>query len=390
MKAPHTRKGFTRHNTVALVRGGAAYFEHLHALVAASRHSFHLQVYIFEYDETGAAVVASLCAAAGRGVATCLLVDGYGSRRFPAIWRDQLAAAGVQFRMYKPLFTSGDFYFGRRLHHKVAVSDGRTALVGGLNISDRYNDMPLQKAWLDWAVQVEGEAAHQLHAVCDDIFYRAGLQLGGARRKNRQLPPRYKIGNTAVAVRREDWVRRRSGISHCYLRMLYRAEKEVLLLSSYFLPGAQIRKALAKAVARGVLVKVVIAGKSDIAIAKQAERFLYRWLLRRGVEIYEYLPEVLHGKIATADNEWSTVGSFNINMLSAFASIELNLEIDDRVFAASVATGINAVIAQETRQITTENQHMQESWLQMLLQRISYFSLRFFFFLFTFYYRQQR
>ncbi|MFT4024799.1 MAG: phospholipase D-like domain-containing protein, partial [Flavihumibacter sp.] len=290
-------KGFTRHNTVLLIRGGIAYFNKLHALMDAAQHSFHLQVYIFEHDETGTAVINHLCATAKRGVSTSLLVDGYGSRLFPAEWIAELQAAGVAFRVFKPLFASGDYYFGRRLHHKVAVCDGRAALVGGLNISNRYNDMPGEPAWLDWAACVEGEAAHQLHAVAEEIFYRANLQPGTKKQPGRQLPPRYRTGDTAVAVRRQDWVRRQSGISRSYLHMMYRAQKEVMLLSSYFLPGAPMRKALARAAARGVTVQVIIAGKSDVAIAKQAERFLYRWLLRRGIEVYEYQPRVLHGKI---------------------------------------------------------------------------------------------
>ncbi|HQD10753.1 MAG TPA: phospholipase D-like domain-containing protein [Flavihumibacter sp.] len=382
------RKGFTQHNTVELVRGGSAYFERLASLMAAAKQSFHLQVYIFEQDETGTSVINNLCATAKRGVITRLLVDGYGSRQFPDSWREQLAAAGVQFRLFRPLFSSGDYYFGRRLHHKVAVADGQAGLVGGRNISDRYNDLPAQQAWLDWAVYVEGEAAHQLYAVCDEVFYRANLRPGSPKRENRQLPAWFKKGDVPVAVRRQDWVRRQSGILRSYLHMIYNAEREVFLLSSYFLPGTQARRAMAKAVARGVNVKVIIAGKSDVHIAKEAERYLYRWLLRNKVEVYEYLPQILHGKIATADGIWATVGSFNLNMLSAYASIELNLEIVDAQFAGSVATDIKAVIDKETRQVTANEWRMQENWLRMFWQRVCYSSLRFFFFLFTFYYRR--
>jgi len=79
----------------------------------------------------------------------------------------------------------------------------------------------------------------------------------------------------------------------------------------------------------GVIIKVVQAGISDIALSKYAERYMYRWLLRNKVEIYEYQKTVLHGKIAVCDDQWMTVGSYNVNNLSAYASIELNLDVDN-------------------------------------------------------------
>ncbi len=52
---------------------------------------------------------------------------------------------------------------------------------------------------------------------------------------------------------------------------------------------------------------------------------LYTKLLRHNIELYEWKSSVLHGKTAVIDSNWTTIGSFNLNNLSSFGSIELNL-----------------------------------------------------------------
>jgi cardiolipin synthase len=84
---------------------------------------------------------------------------------------------------------------------------------------------------------------------------------------------------------------------------------------------------LRNAARRGVSVKVILAGKSDIMLSKNAERYLYDWLLRKKIGIYEFQPTVLHAKITVCDSEIVTIGSFNVNNISAYASLELNLDV---------------------------------------------------------------
>ena len=81
-----------------------------------------------------------------------------------------MTTAGIKLRFFEPLFKNRKSYFGRRLHYKIFVVDGKRALFGGINISDRYNDLPGQSAWLDWAVLIEGEAAFELYEL-SNFFY---------------------------------------------------------------------------------------------------------------------------------------------------------------------------------------------------------------------------
>lgn len=383
-------KGYTTHNRVQLVRGGKTYFETLTSLMSEARHSIHFQMYILDEDETGGAVLEQLCLAAERGIEVYMLVDGFASVHLTRKKIKEIKSRGVHFRWFEPLLRSYKFYFGRRLHQKVCVVDAGTALVGGVNVSNRYNDLPGQTAWLDWAVKVEGEAAEKLYQVCLELWNKAGW--GKSKPVKFKLPAERNPlpdSNCLVRVRRQDWVRFRTEISSSYLRMMREAKKEVYMLSSYFLPGRQMRKAMEDAVKRGVSIHVIAAGKSDVHMAKHAERYLYRWLLKSNVALYEYQSNVLHGKISCCDGRWATVGSFNINFISAYASIELNLEILDETFATEIKKELLEIIDHESISLTEKESQFKYGFFARAWQKICYTSIRLIFVLFTFYYKQR-
>ncbi|AXY75692.1 hypothetical protein D3H65_17655 [Paraflavitalea soli] len=164
---------YTNHNTAKLVRGGKEYFTLLLSLIHKAQHTIHLQVYIYDEDETGLEVAEALIAAAQRGVAVYLLADGYASQDLSGSFTNRLEKEGVRFRFFQPVLKSDHFYFGRRLHHKILVVDARYSLVGGINISNKYNDGFGGPAWLDWALYAEGEIAPELVRVCLELWTRS-------------------------------------------------------------------------------------------------------------------------------------------------------------------------------------------------------------------------
>ena len=120
-KRKKRQRGYTTYNEVELLQGGSEFYTALKRLIREAQLSIHLQTYIFNDDATGTAIAEALKEASGRGLNVYLLIDGYASRLLPDSFIQSLEDAGVQFRFFQPLFKGADFYFGRRLHHKVIV-----------------------------------------------------------------------------------------------------------------------------------------------------------------------------------------------------------------------------------------------------------------------------
>lgn len=368
-----------------LVKSGREYFDLLEQLINSSQKTIHLQIYIYAEDQTGKQIASALMAAARRGVKIFMVADGYASQDLSRSFIRQLESAGIQFRWFNPLLKSRHFYFGRRMHHKIFVADGCKAMVGGINISDNYNDTVESAAWLDWALYVEGAVAARLERVCEDLrkFEIQEITRTRLRMKNLILPDK------PVSVRINDWVRGKKEITNSYLKMLSQAKSRVTIVSSYLLPGKLLRRNLRLASKRGVNIRLVMAGKSDVAIAKYSERYMYHWLLSNQIEIYEYQKNILHGKMALCDGQWLTLGSYNVNNISAFASIELNLDVHNPAFTRLAEEQIDTIIQRNCRKITEEEYHSSNTLLNRFLQRSAYDIFRAMLFLFTFYFRQR-
>lgn len=381
---------YSSRNKATLVKGGLPFFKLLEQLIEKAQYSIHLQTYIFIDDETGQRITEALKKAALRGVKVYLLLDGYGSQKITDKWTQVLINTGIRFRWFSALFHTRQFYFGRRLHHKVFVADAAYALVGGINITNRYNDMPDDPAWLDWALYFEGEAAADLFMVCVDVWSRSSWGQKGKEVVAHQLSTHLPENSCLLRVRRNDWVRGMNQVTRSYLEMFSKAKESIIIMSSYFLPGQTFRKAMRNAVKRGVKITVIAAGKSDVITAKHAERYLYRWLLKNNICIYEYQPHILHGKMSTYDGKWVTVGSYNVNDLSTFASIELNVDILDDSFAAIAENELQQIIIKDCVLVTSERFEAHNTFMKRVWQKICYVFIRAMFLLFTFYFKQNK
>ena len=318
------------------------------------------------------------------------MADGYASRALPKEFIKKLEDAGVNFRFFEPVFRSQHFYFGRRMHHKVAVFDNKYGLVSGSNIADRYNDLPGQPAWFDMALFVEGDAVVELYDICIKVWERDQAKRNVLRQKLVDLF-NYISKEDAVGVRvlQNDWVRRKLEIYFAYHKLFKQSKKSITIVCSYFLPGLSLRNRLSKAVQRGVDVKVVLSNVSDVTITKHAERYLYNWMFRNGIKVYEYLPTVLHAKIGVVDGEFLNMGSYNINDLSAQASIELNLLVRDHELAEEVEQDINEIIETKCEKIEAADYSFNLLSFKQLWRFLCYHAIRLTLTIGTFYFKQE-
>ncbi|MEO8413208.1 MAG: phosphatidylserine/phosphatidylglycerophosphate/cardiolipin synthase family protein [Ginsengibacter sp.] len=381
---------YTVRNKVKLIRGGSEYFELLLDLIHSATHSIHLQFYIYDDDSTGVIIGKALMDAAKRNVKVYFMADGYASQVMASSFINRLRNAGIYFKYFEPLFRSTRFYLGRRMHQKVIVIDGRHALVGGVNISNRYNDMPGTPAWMDFALYVQGEAAVQLYKICNGMWENSSV-------KTEDLPADIEIflnsipkkEYSSVRVRVNDWVKYKNQVWKSYFELFNQASKSIIIMCSYFLPGWELMRRLSKASTRGVKIKVILAGPCDVRVAKNAERYLYTWMLKNNIEIYEYQPNILHAKIAVADGRWLTVGSYNINNISAHASIEVNLDVRNKLFAQKVEKQLLEIIVQDCVRVTSENYEATSGFFKKLWQWASYLFIKMALRVFTFYFKRE-
>lgn len=380
--------GYHLQAKVLLVKGGKEYFDKLCYLISSAKESIHIQMYTFSYDETGKTVITWLREASTRGVRIYLLFDGYATH-FPKELLQDISGTTIFLKRFKPLFKTSIFYIGRRLHHKIVVADAHRAMVGSNNINNHYRGTSASEAWFDMALYVEGRVAGELEKVCVQLW-------NSEAPRDQHLDPSnisskgQERGSISVRVRRNDWAKRKSEISNSYFHLLNKAQKQVCLVSSYFLPGRRLRKQIKLAVERGVKVSVVTAGLSDVKIAKQAERYLYSWLLRNRVVIYEYKHSILHAKLGIRDNKWLTLGSFNINNISAYAGIELNLDVRSKPFVMEVKSELRKLILEHCVCITQHTLSKKQTFLNRIIQQVSYNVIRVALYLFTFYFRRGR
>ncbi len=372
---------------VKLVKGGKEYFDELYTLITNAKESIHLQMYTFSYDETGRAVISWLKDASAKGIRSYLLFDGYATQVSQELLLD-ISGTMITIARFQPLLKTSIFYIGRRLHHKIIVADGKRAMVGSNNINNHYRGSPANAPWLDMALYVEGSIAAELKTICIRLWNNA---VPSRERIEDKIPvDQSREGSVSVRIRINDWARLSPDIRNSYFNILSKAQKHVFLVSSYFLPGRQIRRQIKLAAGRGVSVTVITAGLSDVGIVKHAERYLYSWLLRNGIALYEYQNSILHAKLGIRDSKWLTIGSFNINDMSNHASIELNLDVRNKPFVVEVVSELNQLIQNGCRSITVQNFSQKQTFLTRIVQKLSYNIVRLAFYLFAIHGKRER
>jgi cardiolipin synthase len=343
-------KSYLGADEIRLVHSGAHYFRVLEQIIDEAQTCIQFQTYIFDEDNTGKRIIDALKRAAVRGVEIYVMIDAFGSTGFSNAHIKELNKANFHIRKFSRLFSNESVFFGRRLHWKIIIADKSVALTGGINIADKYNDGSAENAWLDYAVLIKGSCCGYLHLLCEANYKKRSLRQLELWQRDQNLP---KQTDLHIGFRINDWIKQKNEIYLGYLNAIQKAKKQITIVSSYFLPGYFFRRALTRASARGVQVNIILAGKSDVGTVRSAEIYLYDFYVKNKFNIYEWENSVMHGKAMVVDDHWATVGSYNINFLSRFISVELNIEIEDRLFVNELSSHLKEVIQTGCKKIET-------------------------------------
>ena len=342
-------------NKVTLLQDGPATYKAMFAAIGAAKDHVNVESYIIEDDEIGKQFADLLIERQRRGVQVNLIYDSVGTFGTPKAFFDRLTQAGVQvleFNPVNPLTVAKPWTLNHRDHRKLLVVDGRTAFLGGINISSVYSSgssgrereepVDLKDGWRDTDIQIEGPAVAE--------FQKLFMQTW---EKQRGKPLAEKAYFPVIAPQGKEIVRAIGStpddpFSLMYLTLISaitNAEKQVYLTNAYFVPDPQLVKALVNAAGRGVDVRLILPSHSDSSAAFYVGRSHYAELLEGGVKIYERRGAVLHVKTAIVDGVWSCVGSSNLDWSSALDNDEVNAVILSREFAQKMQAAYAADIA---------------------------------------------
>jgi cardiolipin synthase A/B len=350
------------------LRSGAEAFPALLAALDAAGQTIRLETYTFANDALGRRFRDALLLARQRGVAVSVLVDAVGSLGLPGDFWSSLTAAGAEVRVFNPLALNR---FAIRDHRKLLVCDERMAFVGGFNIATEYEGDGVTRGWLDLGLRIEGPLAAELALAFDEMFACAAF------RHKRLFRWRHGARRRTVISAGEQLLLSGPGFGRSPIRRALHTDlvsaRAVQAMAAYFLPPWSLRRDFGRMARRGGTVQFVLAGKSDVALAHLAARSLYQSLLKSGVEIYEYAPQVLHAKLILVDDA-VYVGSANLDARSLGINYELMLRLTHPPLVAEACAIFGAAQAQGRRIEPATWKRARGFWTR-LRERWAYFVL---------------
>jgi cardiolipin synthase len=371
-----SRHDYRGGHSVELLQSGENYFAACERVIDEAKLYIHFQTYIVDDDETGRRIVDALIRAAERGVRIYFLLDAYGGSSFSKELAKKVEDSGILFRRFSPGLVTKGFQLSLRLHHKVLLVDGATAIIGGMNIADRYHGKGEIKAWLDFAILLKGPECGHVLFILKRLWNKTFIS-----RKERSRETIHNFihceENVKLKVTQNNWSRNKIEILRSYRSAIRHAQTHMIIFGSYFLPGRNERRLLKSASRRGVDITIVLSAESDAPVFTRATNFLYDFILRNNITIYEYLPSNLHAKVAIVDGRWSTIGSYNMNHLSDYGSVEMNVDILDHKFTAQFEKMLRNIIKKDCRQVTFEEYTKRKTWLFQVTDWFSYQMIRF-------------
>jgi cardiolipin synthase len=318
--------------TETLFNDGDAFFSAFENAIDEAKRSVHVETYIFDLDSLGRRILEKLASAAKRGVEVKVLMDGIGSSAWSNDDAKKMRAQGVQIQFFHPLFWQKsvrvfkipDFrMMNHRDHRKLYVIDARIAFVGSMNISARHLKSACKtSAWRDTSVMLTGGPVSALQ----DSFWVSWTTALDRMFKHKRLLKRF-FSKLKLPILLKYTLHQRRMYREELIARIEETKTSICITTPYFVPDREVLAALLAAPARGIRVRLLFPKVSDFFGVKYAMEGSYRKLLEANIEIYEYLPSMLHAKIMMLD-DFISVGSSNLNHRSFFKDLEMDVVLN--------------------------------------------------------------
>ena len=333
-------------NRIRFLRDGRQVFPAMLEALARAKREILLEMYWFQGDKAGLRFRVALAAKAREGVDVKVSFDSIGSIGAPwSMWEPVLGAGGqvVEFAPISPLRRRFNVRaLNHRDHRKILVVDDRIGFTGGMNIGDPW--LPAEEGGQDWrddALEVEGPAVSELRSLFFETWRREGrIAPSDARRLPRKVSGRVMVLAGGHGPKR--------GIRHTYLKGIRHAQRRIDITNPYFLPGPILLAGILSARRRGVDVRILIPGVSDVWVVSMAMSSIIGRLLENSVRVFAYQGRVLHAKTAVFDETMCTVGTYNLDPRSRRYNRECNIAVYDPAVARTVRASFEADLQHAT------------------------------------------
>lgn len=322
-------------NLLQLFTDGDEAFEAAFDAMRTARHRVWLETYIFEPDEVGNMARDALAEAAERGCSVILLFDRWGSPKIDEEYVRSIIEAGGRAAVFNPVFPWRKI--GRKLapvmyrdHRKILIADD-VGFCGGANVSRDYGG-PGPEVFFDMTLQIEGPVVQDLAAVFLETLSAAAGEPPPLPKRSRA----YEDGCPAQVLS----LSRRQGrrdLDDVLENVLSTSTEQCFVMTPYFVPPKWFTQGLIRAAARGVDVRILTAGRSDVPLARVAGRHLYKKLLAAGIRVFEMQDPILHAKSMTIDSRYSIVGSYNVDEYGSKHNLEVAVASPDPDLARQIA-----------------------------------------------------
>ncbi len=328
-------------NEVVLLKNGDEAFPRMLATIERARHSIVLMTYILYSDAVGRRFVDALAAAAKRGVSVYVILDGFGEY-YAWPWPSRLLRnTGVNVCLFlPPRLVPPSLTINLRNHRKLLVVDGETAFTGGMNLGAKFcvQDNPANKAVADLHFEVTGPVVQDLTQEFDETWrFLTGKELQISSHPVTE-------GNAICRILVDGPDENMERLELVLIGAITTAKQSIDIMTPYFLPTRDMLAALKSAALKGVRVRVVLPGRSNLRFVDWATRNLLWELLQWGVLVfYQPLP-FAHTKLFTVDGQYSIVGSANLDPRSLRLNFELCLEVFDVGLAAELGDHVDAAL----------------------------------------------
>jgi cardiolipin synthase len=340
-------------NRVVILENGPNTYAAMFSAIATARDSINMETYILEDDEVGRRLADALIAKQQQGVQVNLIHDAVGTLGTKKEYFKRLSDAGInvlEFNPVNPLVAKSGWAVNQRDHRKLLVVDGRSAVLGGINISSVYSSSAPGSSggstsggsrggdkknlpWRDTDLLIEGPVVAPLQKLFMETWH---AQKGSALAPRNYFPALQPRGQEIVRAIGSTPDEPFSQIYVTLISAINAAESEILVTNAYFVPDPQLMNALIAAAARGVDVKLILPSTTDSSLVFHAGRAHYDPLLRGGVKLYERRDALLHAKTVVIDGVWATVGSTNLDWRSFLHNQELTAVILGKEFGAKM------------------------------------------------------